>query len=209
MRSVLVRVDQPGPSWDIPAIPPRQPFGIGRSASNAIAFPDELTISRGHAELVERDGCHELRQGRYATHGIFVNGHDVTLEPTLLAPGDELQLADVYLVYLRGDDLAPQIADLIETVVRFDPVTRLPLEPAPGARIRIARWAELEAAHPAIVAREVQREVRRHLGRALGGGHLTFVAPGCFGVLDAATARRFAGPVTVRTVGTIELVAEP
>jgi hypothetical protein len=70
---------------------------IGRSPDCGI-FLDDVTVSRRHAELVERDG-HWLVEDGGSLNGTFVNRRRV--ESAELEDGDELQIGKYRLTFLR------------------------------------------------------------------------------------------------------------
>jgi hypothetical protein len=70
---------------------------IGRSPECGI-FLDDVTVSRKHAELVERDGRWTIEDGG-SLNGTFVNRKRV--ESAQLADGDEIQIGKYRLTFLQ------------------------------------------------------------------------------------------------------------
>ena len=108
--AILVRVDN-GTMWPIPQIE-NQAYSIGRSTDNWVALPEEQSISRHHAVLLWQPGGHQLKVGRYATNGIFVNGRDISRATVQLADCDTVQFANVRFRYLLGVDAGLRAAQL-------------------------------------------------------------------------------------------------
>lgn len=106
--AILVRIDN-GTMWPIPQIE-NQAYGIGRATDNWVALPEEQSISRHHAVLQWRPGGHQLKVGRYATNGIFVNGRDTSQAIVQLTDFDTVQCANVRFRYLLGVDAALRAA---------------------------------------------------------------------------------------------------
>jgi FHA domain/zinc-ribbon domain len=70
---------------------------IGRSPDNPV-FLDDVTVSRKHALLVERDG-HWLIEDQGSLNGTFVNRKRV--ESAELSDGDELQIGKYRFTFLK------------------------------------------------------------------------------------------------------------
>lgn len=67
---------------------------IGREESNTIAFPDDSTVSRSHAQISSSNGSFTIYdQG--SSNGTFVNG--VKVAEQVLSPGDEIQIGSTRL----------------------------------------------------------------------------------------------------------------
>ena len=69
---------------------------IGRSPDCGI-FLDDVTVSRRHAVLVERDGAHHI-EDQGSLNGTFLNRRRIESAP--LEDGDELQIGKYRLSYL-------------------------------------------------------------------------------------------------------------
>lgn len=110
--AILVRIDN-GTMWSIPQIE-NQAYGIGRSTDNWVALPQEQSISRHHAVLLWQPGGHQLKVGRYANNGIFVNGRDTTRGVIQLSDFDTVQFANVRFRYLIGTDAALRAAQVTQ-----------------------------------------------------------------------------------------------
>ncbi len=70
---------------------------IGRSPECEI-FLDDVTVSRTHAVLVERDGAFFV-EDQGSLNGTFVNRHRIETSP--LANGDELQVGKYRMTYIE------------------------------------------------------------------------------------------------------------
>ena len=78
-------------------VPQNERTTIGRSPDCAI-FLDDVTVSRKHAVLAERDG-HWFIEDQGSLNGTFVNRHRV--ESAELSDGDELQIGKYRLTFLQ------------------------------------------------------------------------------------------------------------
>ena len=67
---------------------------IGREESNAIAFPQDSTVSRKHARISNANGEFTIHD-EGSSNGVFVNGVKVTEQA--LKPGDEVQIGNTRL----------------------------------------------------------------------------------------------------------------
>ena len=67
---------------------------IGREETNAIAFPQDSTVSRKHAGISNANGEFTIHD-EGSSNGIFVNGVKVTEQ--VLRPGDEVQIGNTRL----------------------------------------------------------------------------------------------------------------
>lgn len=67
---------------------------IGREESNAIAFPQDSTVSRKHASISNANGEFTIHD-EGSSNGVFVNGVKVTEQ--VLHPGDEVQIGNTRL----------------------------------------------------------------------------------------------------------------
>jgi hypothetical protein len=70
---------------------------IGRSPDNGV-FLDDVTVSRKHATLVERDGAFYIEDGG-SLNGTFVNRKRV--DSARLEDGDEVQIGKYRLTFLQ------------------------------------------------------------------------------------------------------------
>ncbi len=73
-------------------------FTIGRRSSCDLVI-ESRKVSRLHARI-NREGAHHVLSDAGSLAGVFVNG-DRILGPYRLSDGDEIQLADIILVYLK------------------------------------------------------------------------------------------------------------
>ena len=67
---------------------------IGREESNAIAFPQDSTVSRKHASISNANGQFTIHD-EGSSNGVFVNGVKITEQA--LKPGDEIQIGNTRL----------------------------------------------------------------------------------------------------------------
>ena len=104
---------------------------IGRGSGCAIHIPDQ-TLSRQHARIrTTASGC--VVEDLGSTNGTFVNGHRIT-GPTLLRPGDTLQLGELVTFSLQAD--RPNLDDLETIAPTLAPpgyAPKSPAAPAPAA----------------------------------------------------------------------------
>ncbi len=68
---------------------------IGKDKTNSdICIPDNSTVSRRHAEIINRDGMYYIRD-MGSTNKTYVNGHELSpLEQTHIIDGDKIVLAN-------------------------------------------------------------------------------------------------------------------
>jgi FHA domain/zinc-ribbon domain len=79
-------------------IPQRERTTVGRSPDCDI-FLDDVTVSRKHAVLVERDGDY-LIEDQGSLNGTFVNRRRIE-SPTRLQSGDEVQIGKYRLSFIK------------------------------------------------------------------------------------------------------------
>ena len=96
--ATLVRVDRPGPRFEIPALPAGERVVIGRSPEADIRIVDP-TLARQHAALIWRDNDHYIVD--LGSHcGIWVNANKNSVEP--LRDGHRITVGQLRLDYYRG-----------------------------------------------------------------------------------------------------------
>ena len=93
----LVILRGPGKGAELPLT--QSPTTFGRGSDNLLAIPD-LSVSRHHARL-ERQGESWVLHDQGSGNGTRVNGDAVDQIP--LRQGDEIELGDTCLQFIRGD----------------------------------------------------------------------------------------------------------
>ena len=78
--------------------------GIGSDPSNELVI-DEPTVSRRHAEVIQRSGVFQIRD-LGSTNGTFVNGRRIA-EATAVNFGDEIRFAGARFVLRDGVGIEP------------------------------------------------------------------------------------------------------
>jgi len=71
------------------------PTYIGRESDAGIYLPDDLSISRLHAEIYRKDGALRIRDLR-STHGTFVNGFSI--DDKALELGDKIEVGASFMM---------------------------------------------------------------------------------------------------------------
>ena len=81
---------------------------IGRHADNEISLPDDMRVSRYHAELDERDGVWFLKDLR-SLNGTRVNGESIT--ECLLRDNDRVEIGGAVFTFSVEQDPRDTVAD--------------------------------------------------------------------------------------------------
>ena len=71
------------------------PISIGRETDSVISLPDDLRVSRLHAEIYRKDAALRIRDLR-STHGTFVNGFSI--DDKALDLGDKIEVGSSLLL---------------------------------------------------------------------------------------------------------------
>lgn len=71
------------------------PISIGRETDSVISLPEDLSVSRLHAEIYRKDGALRIRDLR-STHGTFVNGFSI--DDKALDLGDKIEVGSSLLL---------------------------------------------------------------------------------------------------------------
>lgn len=77
------------------------PVRLGRGKEADIRLDEDLSVSRGHAQLYDQDGALRI-QDQNSTHGTLVNGRAVQDAP--LSPGDRIRVGETELLVTYADE---------------------------------------------------------------------------------------------------------
>jgi pSer/pThr/pTyr-binding forkhead associated (FHA) protein/predicted Ser/Thr protein kinase len=96
-KLVAVQGALAGREFTIP--PPPQGLTIGRASANDVALPDDMLVSRHHAQVMRESG-HYVLYDRNSVNGVFVNDQRVARH--ILADGDVVQVCNALFRFASG-----------------------------------------------------------------------------------------------------------
>ena len=197
--ATLVRLDRPGPIWDLPALPADQRVVIGRGTTAAVHVQSDM-VSRHHAGLYWRGSGHVLRD-LGSENGTYVD--DRMIDEVLLADGDEFRAGNVILQYFTGPGARERADEALAATSGLDPETRLPKHQAPPFEVRIVNFEKLTGEYGPLVVTYVMRALARQLEGSFRGEKVWFVRRGVLGVESREIAERVGGWRQVEVGGAI------
>lgn len=96
---------------------------IGRDSNCEIAFPEVLSLSRGHAQVrFSEDGV--VVEDLGSTNGTFVNDRRV-IDAIFLASGDRIQFGALHFKFFREEDVEAAYHEAIHQLVMQDGLTEI------------------------------------------------------------------------------------